>query len=1360
MLEQGAIRTGIGPSPGRGANRGMRAKLLLALLAAAALGTALAFALSPAKHRQLTEPPAAGPLTSLAHGGAPGARSGFARRELSGRAALARLHKLPAQAQSTISASLGAGSPSYAVKRSRGGYELKGGGVRGTLDAHAIELRAGAGSLSMGLRGIGRGARLRAPDVSSSSLHGNRVANTGDGLSQWYEAGPLGLEQGFTLSRRPAGGVAPVTLALGLGGSLRAVQAGSEVRFLTRTGGLALRYGGLSATDARGRRLPVSMHVRGRRLLIEVFDRGARYPLRIDPLIQQGEKTTASGEEGAGGFGFSVALSADGSTAIVGAPAEDGYTGSAWVFTRSGSIWSQQGGKLTGEGEAGASEFGYSVALSADGSTALVGGAGDAGGTGAVWVFTRSGSTWSQQGEKLTGGEESGNGWFGYSVALSADGDTALIGGPLDAARTGASWVFTRSGSTWLPQGSKLTGEGESGKGDFGFHVALSDDGDTALVGAVSDAEETGAAFVFTRSGSSWSQQGGKLTGEEESGKGEFGYSVALAGNGLTALIGGPADNGSTGAAWAFTRSGGSWSEQGGKLTGGEEGGAGEFGYSVALSDAGSSALVGGAGDEGSTGAAWELTRSGGGWSQSGEKLKGGEESGNGQFGFDVALSADGETGVVSGPNDNHAVGAAWFLTPAAASGLVLSGYCESLGYDGHEGGSPVILLKGGVTGPGYAYENWACQNEAGETATIASSGPAPSMQDACHHENPELDTRAEATDENSAFSWACFLIPPHVSSIEPSSGGTAGGTAVTIAGSGFLEGASVTIGGEAAEVHAVSPSEITATTAATEAGSYEVVVADANGTSSSGPSFTYREPVTVSSLEPGSGGQQGGDEVTIHGTGFAPGATVAFGASPGTEVTVNSSSSLTVTAPTGSGTVDVRVTVAGETSPETFSDRYSYVPPGALGGLDIAGYCESLGDPGVTLLKGQFEGSPGDAYENWACEESGGHTVVIATSGAAPSMENACVTQYHVSSYGYPADEENADTWGCYEKTNPVTVESITPASGPTGGGQEVTIRGTGFVAGAKVKLGRLSLHSVVIVSETEIRGRTVAGEAGSDQVSVKDEKGSSTSGPFYTYAPGPALPIVKKVKAGSGPSGGGQVVTIKGTGFLPGATVTIGSEATEVSVLSETEIEARTTSGSPGEDEVVVSDSDGTSTGGPAFTYVSGPALPIVTSVTPSSGPSGGGQLVVVKGSGFLPGAKVKIGKSAGAVAVISETELEARTAAAEAGTYEVVVSDANGQSMRGASYTFVPGAAYPVVKSVSPSSGPSAGGQVVKIKGSGFVAGSKVTIGGEASEVQIVSETEIKAKTAAHASGEEEVVVTNTNGSSSLGPLYTYL
>jgi hypothetical protein len=205
--------------------------------------------------------------------------------------------------------------------------------------------------------------------------------------------------------------------------------------------------------------------------------------------------------------------------------------------------------------------FGTNVTLSADGNTALIGGWNDDSvasgnldysGKGAAWIFTRSGSTWTQQGPKLTANDEAGNGKFGTIVALSANGDTALIGGWNDDHSNGAAWVFTRSGSTWTQQGPKLTGGEETGEGRFGVAVALSADGDTALVGGLADDSTRGAAWLFTRSGSTWSQQGPKLIPSDWAGEGEFGTNVALSADGATALIGAWRDNSGTGAAWTF----------------------------------------------------------------------------------------------------------------------------------------------------------------------------------------------------------------------------------------------------------------------------------------------------------------------------------------------------------------------------------------------------------------------------------------------------------------------------------------------------------------------------------------------------------------------------------------------------------------------------------------------------------------------------------------------------------------------------------------------------------------------------------------------------------------------------------------
>ena len=280
------------------------------------------------------------------------------------------------------------------------------------------------------------------------------------------------------------------------------------------------------------------------------------------PVPAQGQFVPqVSIQVGAAGVGASyrcasVALSGNGNTAIVGGCDDTSYTGAAWVFTRSGGIWSQQGSKLVGTGAVGPAYQGKSVALSGDGNTAIVGGEADNNYAGAAWVFTQNAGVWSQQGAKLVGTGAVGNAYQGESVALSEDGNTAIVGGSIDNGNTGAAWVFTRNTGVWTQQGSKLVGTGTVGAAFQGTSVALSETGNAALVGGPDDNTNTGASWVFTRNAGAWTQQGSKLVGTGATGAAEQGTSVALSADGNTALIGSPYgdNNNYATAAWVFTQ--------------------------------------------------------------------------------------------------------------------------------------------------------------------------------------------------------------------------------------------------------------------------------------------------------------------------------------------------------------------------------------------------------------------------------------------------------------------------------------------------------------------------------------------------------------------------------------------------------------------------------------------------------------------------------------------------------------------------------------------------------------------------------------------------------------------------------------
>ena len=442
-----------------------------------------------------------------------------------------------------------------------------------------------------------------------------------------------------------------------------------------------------------------------------VFTRSGLPPV----WTQQGSKLVGTGAVGAAAQGQSVALSADGSTSIIGGFFDNGNAGAAWVFTRNGVtlLWTQQGSKLVGTGAVGAAFQGSSVSLSGDGNMAIVGGQGDSSNWGASWVFTRSGLplAWAQQGSKLVGTGGVGGARQGVSAALSSSGTFLIVGGHTDNANRGAAWIFTRSGGVWTQQGSKLFGTGSVGRAGQGQSVSLSADGNTAIVGGQFDSNYAGAAWVFTRTAGAWTQQGTKLVGTGGVGPVYQGASVALSADGNTAIVGGPLDSNYAGAAWVFVRTGGVWSQQGPKLVGTGAVGGAEQGYSVSISADGNTAIVGGPIDNTQKGAAWVFTRSGGVWTQQGSKLVGLDAAaGTGREGYAVALSADGNTAIVGGDGDNGNAGAAWIYTRSGGlwnqQGPKLVGSGPVLG-PGNRGSSVALSADGNTAiEGGYSYHS------------------------------------------------------------------------------------------------------------------------------------------------------------------------------------------------------------------------------------------------------------------------------------------------------------------------------------------------------------------------------------------------------------------------------------------------------------------------------------------------------------------------------------------------------------------------------------------------------------------------------------------------------------------------------
>lgn len=447
----------------------------------------------------------------------------------------------------------------------------------------------------------------------------------------------------------------------------------------------------------------------------------------LDPVKATGymkASNTGAGDR----FGQALSLSADGLTLAVGAPLEssdakgiDGdqfndkavSSGAVYIFAYTANLWRQQAYVKASNAQAG-DWFGSAVSLSRDGDTLAVGAplessaATGIGGdqtdnsaalSGAVYVFSRSGSVWRQQAYIKASNTATGDG-FGNALSLSADGDTLAVGASGEssnaagidgnqsdnsAANSGAAYVFTRSGTLWHQQ-AYVKASNPGALDAFGGALSLSGDGRTLAVGAQGEssaavgiganqaddgASGSGAVYVFTRDATAWNQQAYIKASNAEAGDG-FGFSLGLSDDGGTLAVGAPLEAGNatgisgdqsddsapeSGAVYLFARTAGAWRQQAYIKASNAEAGDG-FGWSLALAgdaktlaaaavnEAGGATGVGGDQSDNSadlSGAVYVFTNAGSGWRQQ-SYVKAPNTQERDRFGYAVTMSADGAT--------------------------------------------------------------------------------------------------------------------------------------------------------------------------------------------------------------------------------------------------------------------------------------------------------------------------------------------------------------------------------------------------------------------------------------------------------------------------------------------------------------------------------------------------------------------------------------------------------------------------------------------------------------------------------------------------------------------------------------------
>jgi hypothetical protein len=522
--------------------------------------------------------------------------------------------------------------------------------------------------------------------------------------------------------------------------------------------------------------------------------------------------------------------------------------------------------------------------------------------------------------------------------------------------------------------------------------------------------------------------------------------------------------------------------------------------------------------------------------------------------------------------------------------------------------------------------------------------------------------TTAGSTSVTSASDQYTYEAVPAVTSISPAAGPLTAGTTVTITGTGLSGPTAVKFGSTAGTILTNSSTSITVTAPAGTAGVVNVTVTTPGGISAtgSGNKYTYTALPVVSRISPAVGPLTAGTAVTITGTGLTGATTVNFGSTPGT-ITANTATSISVTAPGGSGAVDVTVITPGGTSSVTPADKFTYqaapfvsstspIAGSVTGGRSVTLY--GTGFTGATVV--DFGSTPATITAN-----TGSLITVIAPAHAAGVVDVTVTTLLGTSATG------TGDQY-TYEAAAP-TVSSISPTSGSVTGGTSVTITGTAFTGATAVNFGSITGTITGTPTATSITATAPAGTAGIVDVTVITPGGTSATGTGdqYTYV---VFPVVGSISPTSGSVTGGQSVTITGTNLTGVTAVKFGSTAaTHVTVVSGTSITATAPAGS-GIVNVTVIKLGKTSTVTPAdkYTYV---AAPVVSSISPKAGPLTDGQSVTLTGTGFTGATTVNFGGTAAThMTVVSGTSITATAPAHAAGVVDVTVITPGGTSATG--------------------------------------------------------------------------------------------
>lgn len=584
------------------------------------------------------------------------------------------------------------------------------------------------------------------------------------------------------------------------------------------------------------------------------------------------------------------------------------------------------------------------------------------------------------------------------------------------------------------------------------------------------------------------------------------------------------------------------------------------------------------------------------------------------------------------------------------------------------------------------------------------------------------------------------YLDAPTLAAVSPALGPVGGGTQITLQGAALAATTAVRVGGAAAAFTVDSDSQVRATTPPGAAGQADVALDTPGGTATRAGAFLYLAPAALTGVQPAVLTAQGGQGVTLTGSGFTGASAVTFGGLPAASFTVLSDTQIHATTPAlPAGPVAVVVvapagTVTAGATAQAAPTITGLAPPSgpAAGGQVLA-----VGSGFSHASAITFGGVPALAFT--VLNDT---TLDITAPAHAPGRVALQVTT--------PGGSASAD----YTYLPPApTLSAISPASGPLAGGTQVTLTGQHLGGTLAVSFGGRPATGLAVVSDTSVSATAPAGAAaGSVAVTLTTLGGSATAAQPFTYLGATAL---TQAAPASGATAGGTQVTLTGQGLLGATQVTFGGEIASFTVVSDTRITATAPPHAAGAVAIAVATPQGSAAWSGSYRYLDAPA---VTGLAPAQGPAAGGTQVTLTGSGFTDASAVTFGGEPGTgLAVAHDGSLSVAAPAHAPGAVEVRVTTPGGSASAAQAYTYV---AAPTLAAAAPATAATAGGTPVALTGAHLAGASAVTFGGvPAAGFTVVSDTRITATAPAHAAGPVDVAVTTPGGTATLAGALSY-